>query len=212
MYDLKRNISGHSPDTVSFIYKTADIFRSWGFEVEILHSDRDFLSCFNRRVSQSASQEHRGRPHGFMLSKGMCDVKRDCKLRPINQWKKAHASDDIIQYIGIAKDEPKRFGDLIDGKIESLLCRYGLTEADAKDLCERYDLLSPQYELNEGKQKRDGCWFCVNARMCEFAKLKKENPDLWQEFVALEDVPNLVYPKWGLYKNAKTLREIDKLI
>lgn len=212
MYDLERNISGHTPEMVRFIYSTAEKFRSWGFEVNILRSDRDFLSCFNRKIADRAQPERRGRTHGFMLSKGKCDVKRDCKLRPIRLWKKAHHGEDIIEYIGIAYDEPKRYSNLTNGRIESLLCRYELTEDDARSLCEQYGMLAPQYYMNEGKQNRDGCWFCCNAKLCELAKVKEEKPDLWEEFMALEDVPNLVYPKWGIYKKAKTLREIDELI
>lgn len=212
MYDLKRNISGHNPEIIKFIYDKAEVFRSWGFNVEILRSDKDFLYCFNRKLSNRSRPDHRNRPHGFMLTKGRCDVKRDCKLAPIARWKKSlKKQEEFIEYIGIAVDEPKRFSDLSDKK-QSILIKFGYTESDARSLCEKYDMLSPQYSLDAGRQERDGCWFCPNARLCEFKELKKNNPSLWNEFVSLESIPNLVYPSWGGYKNSPSLDEIDKNI
>lgn len=35
-------------------------------------------------------------------------------------------------------------------------------------------------------------------------------PDVWKEFVSLEDVPNLANYKWNVF--GKTLHEIDELI
>jgi hypothetical protein len=40
-------------------------------------------------------------------------------------------------------DEPKRLARLNKEKDISLLAKYGMTEADAWRLCEKYDMLSP---------------------------------------------------------------------
>ena len=39
MYDNHRNISGHNPEIIKFIYEKARIFRSWGFNVEIIRAE-----------------------------------------------------------------------------------------------------------------------------------------------------------------------------
>lgn len=213
MYDLERNISGHNPDVIKFIYNTAEVFRTWGFDVEIIRGKKDYLHLFHHIIAdneRTKHPEHRGRPHGFMLPR-RCDVKRDCKIIPIKKWKKRNLADDYIDYIGIAVDEPKRLLSLNEGQV-SLLAKYGLTENDARALCEKYDMLSPQYKLNDKKQKRDGCWFCPYSKLCEFEKVKNEYPDIWKEFVALEDTPNIVYDKWAFYNGTLSLKDIDKLI
>ena len=50
----------------------------------------------------------------------------------------------------------------------------------AKRLCKKYGLLSPLYEMGGMRQ---GCWFCPNAQIKEYAKLKKNYPHLWQELL-----------------------------
>ena len=51
---------------------------------------------------------------------------------------------DAIEYIGIAADEPKRFGNLSDKK-KSPLVEIGWDEAYCRKWCEANDLLSPIY-------------------------------------------------------------------
>lgn len=107
-----------------------------------------------------------------------------------------------MQYIGIAKDEPQRLGRIKGCKI-SLLDKYGYTEQMARELCERYDLLSPIYEI----YNRNGCWFCPNTRMRDLLRLKQNHPDLWGELKQLSKTENLCSYgfKWG-----KTVEQVDK--
>ena len=46
MFDRKNNISGHNPDIIEFIYQKKKIFESWGYNVEILRADKDYLDVF----------------------------------------------------------------------------------------------------------------------------------------------------------------------
>ena len=70
---------------------------------------------------------------------------KDMKISAIrNYYRALKKRYDIIQYVGIAKDEPIRLQRL-DGNKVSLLDRYGYTEAMAKAKCIEYDLLSPIY-------------------------------------------------------------------
>lgn len=55
--------------------------------------------------------------------------------------------ETYTQYIGIAKDEPKRLERLRGTNRISLLEKYGYTEKMAFELCEKYDLLSPIYKF-----------------------------------------------------------------
>ena len=211
MFDKKNNISGHNPDIIKFINQTAEVFKDWGFEVEILRSDKDFLDVFYHKLKRSPDPTRVGLTHGFVPS-GICAVKRDCKLKPINQWKKAYNDIEKIEYVGIAVDEPTRLESLHKSpNTKSLLEMYNFTEADAMELCRKYDMLSPQYSLNNGKQARDGCWFCPNAKLCEHEAIYKTSPEAWEKYVSLESEPNLAYPKWNCFSK-ETLHQRDKLI
>ena len=215
MFDLKNNISGHNPAIIKFMYETADIFRSWGYEVRFLRAEKDFLDFFHHKMKKSRIYpEHEGMTHGLPAS-GICRIKRDLKLKPIEQFKKSMANTEHIDYVGIAKDEPARLEALYKSHDTiSLLDKYGYTEEDAKQLCIEHNMLSPQYSMiqeNGKPQKRDGCWFCPNAKLCEHRAIKEAYPDAWATYVALEDEPNLAYPKWNCYSK-ETLHDRDRLL
>lgn len=82
----------------------------------------------------------------------------------------------MVQYVGIALDEPKRLARL-DGKLKlSPLEAIGWTEADCRRWCEENDLLSPIYTT----ATRGGCWFCHNQGLNQLRQLRHSYPDLWE--------------------------------
>ena len=138
----------------------------------------------------------------------MCTINRECKLQPIHAYYKQFKDYEIVQYVGIANDEPKRLARLSKkGNIDkvSLLQKYGHTEDMAKQKCLEYGLLSPIY----GGGNRNGCWFCPNARIKDLAKFKLAHTDLWDELIRLSETPNLC--SYG-FKYGKTVQEIDERI
>lgn len=188
MFDRKRGISGERPEHIDFIKnKAKPLFESWGYTVEILHAEKDYLDCFFRVLEKSKDETAIGKYKGWVIA-GMCDANRDLKLKPIHRYYKSLdlAGKAYTQYVGIAIDEPKRLERLRGTNKISLLERYGYTEQMAFDLCKKYDLLSPVYEFS----RRGGCWFCQNATIRELAKTKREYPDLWAELQKLDRVEN----------------------
>lgn len=143
MFDT--DISGEHPEHMEFVHRCKEIFENWGYPIEILHSDKTYLDCFHHTVKKSKKPERNGRKRGFPLQ-GKCLINRDCKMPPIRKFNKAHPN--AIHYVGIAIDEPKRLERLNDKTI-SLLAKYNMTEADAYDLCEAYDMLSPVYAFTK---------------------------------------------------------------
>jgi len=210
MFDLKNNISGHNPESVQFIYDTKKVFESWGYTVNILHADKDFLTRFNEPLTRCKNPEDNGLKRGFPVSGGRCWVQRDLKMKPLIMYKKSLKSEDVIEYVGIAVDEPERYASLTNNShtATSLLVRYGLTEQDAKNLCRKNNMLSPHYQLNDGKQRRDGCWFCPHAKLCEHEAIRKSNPSAWEKYVSLENEPDLGYKHWNIY-SGETLHNRD---
>lgn len=69
-------------------------------------------------------------------------------MQPIHDYYKQFKGYEVVQYVGIAIDEPKRLARLSKkGNINkvSLLQKYGYTEDMAREKCLEYGLLSPIY-------------------------------------------------------------------
>jgi len=83
----------------------------------------------------------------------------------------------IVQYVGIAEDEPERLERLDGEKTISPLHLIGWSEADAKQWCIENDLLSPIYT---DTCLRGGCWFCHNQGTQQLRELRQNYPPLWE--------------------------------
>lgn len=85
------------------------------------------------------------------------------------------ADISIVQYIGIAADEPERIQRNNKPGYALPLVEAGWSEADCKQWCEENSLLSPVYTTST----RGGCWFCHNQSVDQLRQLRKNYPDLW---------------------------------
>jgi len=81
---------------------------------------------------------------------------------------------NIVEYIGIAADEPKRFGQLNEKK-RAPLVEFGIEEPLCGLYCQYEGILAPSYESS----CRDGCWMCHNQGVNQLRLLRKDYPDLW---------------------------------
>lgn len=192
---FNKEISGELPEHIDFIKNRAiPQFEEWGFETEILHADKTYMDCFNQVFQNSTVPERNGKRYGFPMS-GKCIINRDCKIKPIQDYLKKLKADgiEVVQFIGIAVDEPERL-ERLDGKNKiSILAKYGYTEQMAFDLAAKYNLLSPIY----GFSPRGGCWFCPNARYCELKHLRNNHKNLWNILLDLENEKDIVGDVWN---------------
>ena len=110
-------------------------------------------------------------------------------------------TNTVVQYLGIAADEPKRLARL-DGITKiSPLAAIGWTEADARKWCEENDLLSPIYTT----ATRGGCWFCHNQSIGQLMLLRKNYPDLWALLLKWDlDSPGSFHP------DGRTVHDFDR--
>lgn len=76
-----------------------------------------------------------------------------------------------MEYIGIAADEPKRFGQL-DERKRAPLVEFGIEEELCGLYCKYAGCIGPAYETG----CRDGCWMCHNQGV---SQLRREYPELW---------------------------------
>ena len=177
MFD--KDTSGEHPLHRDFVFEKLKPFveQEIGVPFIVLHSDKTYVDFFRHIITKGAGK---GMMHGFPIP-GMCSINRDCKLKPIRDFLKTHGKDIERQYVGIATDEPIRLERLTGNKV-SLLAKYGITEKQAKEICEKAGLLSPIYEISQ----RNGCWFCMNCRESEWVYLLKNHPELFDRLVELE--------------------------
>jgi 3'-phosphoadenosine 5'-phosphosulfate sulfotransferase (PAPS reductase)/FAD synthetase len=193
------NISGEVPEHRDFIYNRAiPALERMGVTVRILQSQKTYVDLFTGRITRGPKK---GMLRSFPIC-GRCAVQRDCKVRPIEQYKKA-LPPDTVQYIGIAQDEQERLLRLNGAKV-SLLEKYNFTEQDAKQLCQQAGLLSPVYAFTD----RGGCWFCPNAKRVELRHLYDHHPDLWNRMLELQALPGKVTEK---FNRTQRFSDIDAL-
>ena len=206
MYDLKRGISAEAPDHIEFMRSAIPIFESWGYPVRVLRADTDYLSLFMRKqVRPRLRPEHAGMCRGFPLK--ACWARRDLKVRVIEKFNKS-LEPDAVSLVGICADEPRRLESMYrDPHRRSILAEQGITQAMAMQICEEHGLLSPIYRRLGNK--RTGCWLCPFAKPAEQALVP---PEVWEEFCALEKLPNVASPRWQPFRNGETLAERNQLV
>lgn len=194
-------ISGEFPEHRDFIYNVAipKLKELYGLETIVLRSEQTMWRDFHTvRVRGST----KGLLRGFPIP-GLCTINRDCKIPPIRKYL-AEQTDEIIQYVGIAADEPKRLKRLEGTNRVSILAKYGVTEEQAKDICERMGLLSPIYSITH----RNGCFFCPNASEKEIRHLYFNHPDLWELLRELQTTPGT---SRECFTRNKTLFEYEEM-
>lgn len=174
------DISGEFPEHRDFIYNRLKPFVESELKVPftILRSNKTFISNFE---TKRVKGKYKGLVRGYPIP-GACEINRDCKIPPIKSyWKQK--GEDVIQYVGIAADEPKRLERLKGTNKVSLLEKYKIQEKQTFEICSQYDLLSPHY----GIAKRNGCWFCVNCRDKQWKHLIKNYPEMFNRLIELEE-------------------------
>lgn len=198
MFDNQRKISGENPEHIKFIKEEAIplIKQKFGYKVYIVKAKSDYITEFNI-INKSGT--YAGKKRGFFIG-GMCKGNSKLKIEPLNNFYKT--KQPCMQIIGIAIDETERLKRLKENQI-SLLEKYKITEKECYKICKEYHLLSPIYET----ETRGGCWFCPNAKMREWANLKKLHPKLWEELEILSHTENIATKN---FKYGKSFNEVNK--
>lgn len=155
MFDLARNISGENPEHIEWIYTVAiPKLAALGCPVEVVRAERDYMYCFHNTIK---SGKNKGKLQGWPIG-GMCVIQSQCKIPPVHKYYKTF-NEPVMQYVGIAADEPSRLARMKDNQI-SLLAKYGYTEEMAMAKCVEYGLVSPIYE----SAHRGGVGFVLTAK------------------------------------------------
>lgn len=188
MFD--KETSGEVPEHRDFVLKSLKPFcENNGIRFTVLHSPKTYDDVFHHIFTRG---KNTGGKHGFTWPR-RCAVNRDCKLKAIHEYKRLE-KNYLVFYIGIAADEKKRLKRLNKTTNISLLEKYNLTEIDASSLCKKNNLLSPVYNLT----KRNGCWFCPNAKDTELLHILNNHEDLFNKLIEWENEENVVNKLFNL--------------
>lgn len=107
----------------------------------------------------------------------------------------------IVQYLGIAADEPERIKRHTKPGIMLPLVEIGWDEAYCRQWCEENDLLSPIYTT----ATRGGCWFCHNQGIEQLRLLRQNYPEYWALMLKWDkDSPVTFHP------DGKTVHDFDR--
>ena len=184
------DISGETPEMAGFIEKAEKILKE-KFDITVTHLRGVTFKKQFYTVKQRGN--HIGDCYGFPYTVGAWCNDR-LKMRPIKEYLRKQ-TDDIIQYVGIAYDEPKRYERLNHETHIAPLYDLKITEAEAMEICKKYDLVSPIYKTSF----RGGCWFCPKQRLSQLKWLYTEHRDLWNILREMEkDSFNTFKPNYTL--------------
>lgn len=147
--DIKfdKNTSGEHPLMAEWIPQAEKILKDrFGVEVVHLTAKKNFVEQF---YTIKEKGNHIGDNYGFpYLIRAWCNgrLKLDPIANFINQISK---TETVVEYIGIAKDEPKRLERYKELETDNhkflTLADLNITETQAMEICKEYGLLSPKY-------------------------------------------------------------------
>lgn len=187
--------SGETPEMASFITKAEKILKE-KFNVEVTHLRGVTFKEQFYKIKQRG--KHIGDNYGFPYTIGAWCNDR-LKMQPIKEYMRKQ-KDQIIQYVGIAYDEPERYERLNHETHIAPLYDLKITEKEAMEICEKYDLLSPIYKTSF----RGGCWFCSKQRLSQLKWLYQEHNDLWN---ILKDMEK---DSFNTFRPNTTLKDLEE--
>lgn len=189
------NISGETPEMASFIVKAEKILKE-KFNIEVTHLKGITFKEQFYKVKQRGN--HIGDNYGFPYTIGAWCNDR-LKMQPIKEYLRKQ-KEQVIQYVGIAYDEPKRYERLNYETHIAPLYDLKITEKEAMKICEEYDLVSPIYKTSF----RGGCWFCPKQRLSQLKWLYENHNDLWNILKTMEK------DSFNTFKPNATLKDLEE--
>ena len=122
MFDADRGISGEIPEHIEWIYGVAiPKWEGMGVKVDVVRADIDYVGLCKKVLKRG---KNAGKMYGIQNS-FPCYANSSLKVSPIKDYYKVLSKDyDIVQYVGIAVDEPKRLSRLEGTNKVYLLAKY----------------------------------------------------------------------------------------
>ena len=201
----KQGVTGENPYHYEFLHNTlAPTLQSWGVHSDFISSQITAYEFMTTPIAYSKSHPDRiGKLRGFPLC-SKCGIQRDCKAKPCARYYRNQAEQYTV-ITGIAADEKDRILTNAANNRTSILDLLNVSEFETFPLCVSQGLLSPSYQFSD----RGGCWFCPNQKIQELELLYRVFPELWDELMSVQKLPNKVQEK---FNRTQTLYDIEKQI
>lgn len=201
----KDGVTGENPKHFAFMHEILfPKLKSWGVECAVVRSRVTAYQYMTTPIKASKKHpERNGKTRGFPLC-GRCGIQRDCKTRVCERfYRNIFKPYNVI--VGLASNEKDRVLSANKKNQIALLDLLGIHEIQTYAICNNEGLLSPTYSFSE----RGGCWFCPNQKIQELELLYSEYPELWQELMNIQRMPNKVTE---LFNRKQTLYDIEEEI
>lgn len=162
------------------------ILEEHGVKYTELHPPRPFLFDM---LEKPVNSKKNGLHYGYSWCGGCARWGTATKTATLDSHARK-AGKNVIQYVGIAADEPKRLRRLEENKVAPL-ADWGITEADALRLCYEggyfweengfrlYDILD-----------RVSCWCCANKNLKELRNIYTRLPEYWDRLKDIQSKTN----------------------
>lgn len=135
----------------------------------------------SRAEGEFTKGQHVGKKRGFPFSLGMSWCTRDLKVNPMQKYIKENFKDcDVIEYIGIAYNEPKRITEDLNKKYP--LFEWKITEDEIAQKLLDDGLHNPIYNV----MHRTGCSICPKQSLTSLYKLWKHYPEEFDKIVKMQ--------------------------
>lgn len=179
------------------------VFYDTGMEFQAIYSIRDRILPILEEHGVKYTELHPPRPFLFdMLEKPVNSKKNGLHYGyswcgGCARWGTANktaaldaaarkAGRNVIQYVGIAADEPKRLERLPENKVAPL-ADWGITEADALRLCYEKGFFWEEngfrlYDILD----RVSCWCCANKNLKELRNIYTHLPEYWDRLKEIQ--------------------------
>lgn len=158
------------------------ILEEHGAKYTELHPPRPFLFDM---LEKPVNSKKNGLHYGYSWCGGCARWGTATKTAALDSHARK-AGKNVVQYVGIAADEPKRLRRLEENKVAPL-ADWGITEADALRLCYEggyfweengfrlYDILD-----------RVSCWCCANKNLKELRNIYTHLPEYWNRLKEIQ--------------------------
>jgi 3'-phosphoadenosine 5'-phosphosulfate sulfotransferase (PAPS reductase)/FAD synthetase len=189
---FNKTVSAEFPEHEKWIHNHAIplLKEKFGLKTTIVQAPFSYVDYFYRTRQKG---KFVGNIVGFPMTTGQWCNDR-LKLNPMRKYLKSLGP--VEEVVGIAADETERIRKATVERKILPLAEYGITEAEAFEICKKYDLLSPAYSKG---RRRLGCWFCHFQRVGELRRLRSEHPELWSKLLLLDLVSPVSFrPKRSL--------------
>lgn len=158
------------------------ILEEHGVKYTELHPPRPFLFDM---LEKPVNSKKNGLHYGYSWCGGCARWGTATKTAALDSHARK-AGKNVVQYVGIAADEPKRLRRLEENKVAPL-ADWGITEADALRLCyeEGYFWEENGFRLYDILD-RVSCWCCANKNLKELRNIYTHLPEYWNRLKEIQ--------------------------